>query len=819
MRRIRLKFLASFVMTMLLSRSAIASEYFDPGLLQAVDGKAALSDTSLLSEGFQPAGIYRVHINVNGNPVVFSSVRFELNKEKQLIACLSFKMYQKLGVDMNKVSSKAEDNELKNTCVPVEEQVPETKSSFDFSKLQLDIVIPQTVLLDENVQGIPVDEWDDGIPAIISTYQVSGQQYITRHTDTENSAYANLTNGFNIGAWRYRNNSTVSNTERWKSITNYVETAVHALKGELTIGDSSTPGDIFDSVLLRGIQLTSDDDMLPDQLNGFAPIIRGIAKSNAQVTVRENGYVIYQRSVPPGPFAITDLSSVSNGGKLEVTVTEADGSESKNTLAYSSVPQLLRDSQIKYNLSIGRYASSTSAVEQKPEIAQVALSYGLPLNTTIYGGSQYQNNYSAFSAGLGVDMNNFGGIALDITQSKGRREEESASGQMVRLTYRNEIQATDTQIQMDNRYYSGQYLSFSDWATAENLFDESRKRREYNFTINQSLTDSSSFYTTLSRSEDADRAVSRTWQLGWSSSVKSVSYSLAWSMSRNEGDPAWDKQLSLTLSVPFSEAFPVAQPVVNYTATSGLKGDLSNQVGVSGKVGNSQETTWNTQMSYASQPGQKSTQSASAGLDYQGNYGDMNLTYNAEQNHYLSWNASGSLIGHRHGVTFGRSASGSTGLIAIPGAQYVPLQNSMGITTDSRGYALVTDLRPYHRNNLSIDTHKADKRLDFSSTSAQLIPTKDAVVLAEMTAISGRKAVITVNYNGDVLPFGTTARLAGSDTVYYVGNKGQVYLNATPDKGTLTFTWGDKQSCTAPFEMPGEQDAKLPIVLLTLNCH
>ncbi|WP_158682287.1 fimbria/pilus outer membrane usher protein, partial [Cronobacter sakazakii] len=120
------------------------------------------------------------------------------------------------------------------------------------------------------------------------------------------SVYANLTNGLNVGAWRYRNNSTLSNSEGWHSITNYVETAVHALKSELTIGDSSTPGDVFDSLLVRGVQLASDDDMLPDQLNGFAPIIRGIAKSNARVTVRENGYVVYQRSVPPGPFVIND---------------------------------------------------------------------------------------------------------------------------------------------------------------------------------------------------------------------------------------------------------------------------------------------------------------------------------------------------------------------------------------------------------------------------------------------------------------------------------------------------------------------------------
>lgn len=818
MRSTQLTWLASVVMSVFFCRTLCAGEYFDPGLLQAVDGKAALSDTSLLSQGVQPAGTYRVHINVNGNPVMISSVRFDHNKEKQLIACLSFKAYQKLGVNMSKLLSDAKDNELTKNCAPMEEQVPETKTDFDFTKLQLDITIPQTVLRDESIQGVPEDEWDNGIPALVSNYQLSGQQYLSQKSDTPNSVYANVMNGLNIGAWRYRNNSTLSNKDGWKSITNYVETAINSLKGELTVGDSSTSGDVFDSILIRGIQLSSDDDMLPDQLSGFAPIIRGIAKSNAQVTVRENGYVIYQRSVPPGPFVINDLSSVSDGGKLDITVTEADGSETKNTLSYSSVPQLLRTGQIKYNLSAGRFITGSNAHEDEPEIIQLALSRGMPLNTTLYGGSQLHENYKAYSLGMGIDMKSLGGVALDVTSSKARRNDEIADGKMVRLTYRTDLPETDTQIQLDNRYYIDNYLSFSDWATAENLFLDSRKKKEYSLSINQSIIDSHSFYLMLSRSEDMDNSVSRSWQLGWNGSFSTVSFSLAYSMNRNGGDAEWDKQLALTLSIPFTERFPRAQPMVNYTATSGLKNDISNQLGVNGKFGGNQNFNWNTQLSYAATQGEQSTKSASAGVDYQGNYGDMNVTYNADQNRYVSWNASGSVVTHRHGVTFGRYSTGSLGLVSIPDAADVPLNNGMGLTTDPRGFALVTDLRPYHRNNLSIDTRNASKALDFASTSTQLVPTKDAVVVAQFTAISGRKAVVTIQHHGDVLPFGTRTRIEGSDNVYYVGDKGQVYLNAVPDKGQLNFSWGENETCSVPFELPADQEPKLPVVLLALTC-
>ncbi|WP_227413104.1 hypothetical protein, partial [Enterobacter cloacae complex sp. P4RS] len=42
-----------------------AKEYFDPSLLQAVNGEIPIADTTEMSKGFQPAGVYRVTININ----------------------------------------------------------------------------------------------------------------------------------------------------------------------------------------------------------------------------------------------------------------------------------------------------------------------------------------------------------------------------------------------------------------------------------------------------------------------------------------------------------------------------------------------------------------------------------------------------------------------------------------------------------------------------------------------------------------------------------------------------------------------------------
>lgn len=62
--------------SVMLSEKVFAAEYFDPGLLQSANGNTVINDTSLLSQGVQPAGTYRVQIKVNGNPSLVSDVRF-----------------------------------------------------------------------------------------------------------------------------------------------------------------------------------------------------------------------------------------------------------------------------------------------------------------------------------------------------------------------------------------------------------------------------------------------------------------------------------------------------------------------------------------------------------------------------------------------------------------------------------------------------------------------------------------------------------------------------------------------------------------------
>lgn len=148
-------------------------------------------------------------------------------------------------------------------------------------------------------------------------------------------------------------------------------------KSELTLGDTWSSSDVFDSVSIRGAKLESDENMLPDSQSGFAPTVRGIAKSNAQVTIKQNGYVIYQTYTPPGPFEINDLNPTSSAGDLEVTIKESDNSETIYTIPYAAVPILQREGHIKYSATAGKYRSN-SYNQNSPNVFQGDLIWGYP---------------------------------------------------------------------------------------------------------------------------------------------------------------------------------------------------------------------------------------------------------------------------------------------------------------------------------------------------------------------------------------------------------------------------------------------------------
>ncbi|MDU4436840.1 MAG: fimbria/pilus outer membrane usher protein, partial [Pluralibacter gergoviae] len=379
-----------------------------------------VADLSRFEKGQElPPGIYRVDIYLNDQFIATRDVTFhEGNNPQGLLPCLTLNQLAAMGVDTPAAAPQAD------RCQELTDIIREATSRLDVGEQRLYLTVPQAFMGNRARGYIPPSQWDQGITAGLLNYNFSGGS-MRSGGSSSSTAYLNVQSGFNAGAWRLRDNTTwrymradgAASRSRWQHINSWLERDIAPLRSRLTVGDSYTSGDIFDGINFRGVQLATDDNMLPDSQKGFAPEVRGIARGTAQVTIKQNGYEIYQSTVPPGPFVINDLYAAGNGGDLQVAIKEADGTAQTFTVPWSSVPLLQREGHTRYALTAGEYRSGGGRQKQ-PTLLQATFLHGLPSGWTLYGGSQFASRYRAFNLGAGKNMGEAGAVSLDITQAQ-----------------------------------------------------------------------------------------------------------------------------------------------------------------------------------------------------------------------------------------------------------------------------------------------------------------------------------------------------------------------------------------------------------------
>lgn len=426
-----------------LDNKAQARDFFDPSFINSLNGSdpSNAPDLSVFeARNAQAPGNYRVDIVFNGQYLDTKTIKFVIDNSRastasdeiKLAPCFSLKDLSQYGVRVKAFTKLKEDaNGCTNLTV-----IPDTKADFDFNAQRLNISIPQAAL-STVVQGfIPEDQFDDGINALLVNYQFSGSDDF----ESEDEYYSlNLQSGLNLGPWRIRNLSTWNKTKGdagdWESAYLYMQRSIRPINSNLVMGESSSLSGIFDSVPFTGVQLATDTSMLPESLRGYAPIIRGIAKTNARVIVKQNGYQVYQTYVAPGAFEITDMYPSGGSGDLYVTVEESDGSKQEFIVPFATLPVMVREGQLQYEITSGKYRPYDDGVHETP-FTQATASYGVSSSLTAYGGMQMASHYQALSSGLGYNLGDFGAASADVTQAWSKMQDrEKTSGQSWRIRY------------------------------------------------------------------------------------------------------------------------------------------------------------------------------------------------------------------------------------------------------------------------------------------------------------------------------------------------------------------------------------------------
>ncbi|RXN69651.1 fimbrial biogenesis outer membrane usher protein [Providencia rettgeri] len=811
------------------SQVAVAKDYFNPASLDKRGGQSIADIESLdifAQNGGQLPGRYTVDVYLNHDVVGTHSLDFVTGDDRKLRPVLTKQQWINWGVSpsASKVFSRLQNDDI---ITDIGELIPHATANFDFAQQKLLLNIPQVAIKASARGAVSPEFWEQGVPALLLDYNFSGSTTRASHRN-EQTEFLSLRSGVNLGAWRARNYSVYTRNKaqrKWDSIHTYIERNIAVLKSQLTLGETTTSGDIFDSFQFTGMKLETDDNMLPYSLRGFAPVVRGIARGEAQVTVKQNDIVIYQTYVPAGPFEITDLYPSTASGNLDVVVKEIDGSEQTFVVPFSSVPIMQREGQLKYAASIGKYRTTARRVKE-PRFLQSTFIYGLPWNITLYGGGLYAPDYQAAALGTGFNLEQYGAFSVDMTDAQTRFTQRFSQpkyhGQSYRFQYAKSLLNSGTTITLAGYRYSTEgYYDFAEANDSYAARTRFNKRSKLQVTLSQSLAEYGSVYLNGYQQDYWGRSgQEKTISSGYNTSWKGVSYGVSYTYSDMPNEKSADQRFAINVSIPLEHLLPNSR--INTTMSTDNRGMTAMQLGLSGSALDN-ALNYQLQQGYGNRGQQNS---GGASVSYKGRTGTVNsgISYSSDYRR-MNYGFQGGFVAHPNGITLAQSLGDTVAIVNAPDADNVVIQNRTGVSTNSSGYAVVPYLTPYQRNRILLDVNSLGEQVELANNSATVIPTRGAVVYANFETHIGWRALVTLTMKGQPLPFGAVVTLAepssGENDVPsgIVGSQSEVYLSGLPEQGSLIAKWGNgvDQQCRATFVLPN--DKQQPVMQVTATCH
>ncbi|MFW9081403.1 fimbria/pilus outer membrane usher protein [Pseudomonas sp. P2757] len=785
---------------------------FNTSFLQGVGSSVDLD--LLLSANRVLPGNYRVDVYSNEVLVGRRDIDFRrVEKNGRVEACLTLDMLQQLGINLSRLEAAGQlQPGVPEACYDLPSLIDQAKVNYDPARLRLSISVPQ-VAMQRGMRGY-VDPalWDAGVSAAFINYQLSSNR---RNTDNGTTISNNLglRNGVNLGAWRLRNESNFSSRtgqpNTFHSNRTYLQHDVTALKSQFSAGDIFSDSQLFDSVRYRGLKLSSDEGMRADSERGYAPVIRGVAESNATVEIRQNDYILYTTYVPPGPFEINDIYPSGSNGDLQVTIIEADGRRRETVQAFSSLPIMVRQGQINYSVSAGKYKSNSEGLAS-PQFISSTLAYGMSSNMTGILGVQTSDNFNAMSLGMGRNTS-FGAVSFDVTHSSSQARGQTTQGNSLRMLYAKTFTGTDTNFTLAAYRYSTEgYRTLTDHIEDESATEQRRgnSKTRTDLTVSQSLGRDQRFGNVYLNATDQrywGRGGSQSLSAGYSNNWRDMTYNLGVMHTKdvgNSGPSNNDTQLSLSLSFPLGST-PRA-PRAFLSTTSQKSGD-NTQLGVNGYLSENSDTYYSVQAGNNSNSGN----SGSASISTRNSFVDVNAGY-SQGSGYTSQNLSlaGSVVAHAGGINLGQTLGETFALAEVPDVPAgVKIGSYSGTETGRNGFAVIPNTQPYRVNWISLDTRDLGANVEIENATQQVVPRRGAAVLVRYLSQTGRRVQFELfDTAHNRLPFGAALEDAAGKQIAITDPSGKALALVQDQSATLTIKWAGKQ-CQATYSLPPRDEA------------
>lgn len=796
--------------------------FMSPGSQQRID-------LSRYNQDLTPVGSYRAELVVNGkrvgrDEVIIKDRLVEGKAVSKVDICIKPSTLAALDINLEKLSDQAQ-RQIKGVkegeCLALNQLLPENSIDFDTNDQILNLNLPQVYLINRPRGYVNPEQWDQGVTAATLGYNANASRTHYGNQDYDN-LYANLNGGFNLKGWYFRHNGIYTKPHDsgsdYNNINTYVQRDIVAIQSRLLAGDANTKGELFDTLSFRGIQIANEEQMLPNALRGYAPVVRGTARTAAKVVIRQSGNVIYEKNVAPGPFEITDLYPTGYGGNLDVSIEEADGGRQNFQVPYASTSNLLRPGTHHYSLTYGKLRSTS--LKSEPVLIEGTYRRGINNGLTLYGGVQGNENYQAVQGGTSIGTP-IGAFSLDVTQAKTKLGEAagidqgSMSGQSYQLKYSQNIESTGSNLSIAAyRFSTDGYMDYMTGMTTRETIQYGhnkniirRAKNRLSVSAAQTLPQGyGQFY--ISAWQQAywnDNTTDRQYQFGYNNRFKSISYGLSMTRSQDAFGNGQNTYM-LNMTIPLDNLFGFNQ--MGITVNRGPGNTMSEQVFAGGSAGEDRQYSYNLTAGNNRQGGSDGSTSSSLVVN-----GSMRSPYATISGlagtgkGYETYSAglSGAMVAHSGGLTLTPYSGDTYALVEAKGAKGAKMVSSPGIRIDSFGYAVVPYLTAYQMNDIEISPKGLSNNVELNLTSQKVAPYSGAVVKITYDTTIGYPVLISApQTNGQSLPFGADVYDENDRHIGVVGQGGRLFARVSSMEGQLKVVWGEAidQQCTLSYLMP-----------------
>jgi outer membrane usher protein PapC len=753
------------------------------------------------SANFIMPGHYSLMVHVNGDTLTEFPIDYFPAEDdaKSSVACLSPTLVNELGLKehVNKSLIWWHDG----ACLDLT-SVPGMQARGNLGTSALYVSIPQDQLEYTAANWDPPSRWDEGIAGVLFDYNFNAQttEY-KRGKGRSDNLSGNGTAGINLGAWRLRGDwqtqmqrsedQPSQNQFAWSRF--YALRALPSLRSNLIVGEDYLDSNLFGSFRYTGANLSSNDNMLPPNLRGYAPEVSGVARTNARVVIRQQGRVLYDTQVPQGAFRIQDLNDAVSG-KLDVRVEEQDGSVQEFQMDTASIPYLTRPGTVRYKLATGKPSDWEHQVDG-PAFATGEFSWGVSNGWSLYGGSLGAKDYGSLAVGVGRDLMAFGALSLDVTQSRATLpEHDTLSGKSYRASYSKRFDEYDSQVTFAGyRFSEESYLSMNEFIEVQRGSQPLSQSKElYTATLSKQFRDSAlSVYLnynhqTYWNSQASDRyslSLSRYFDVG---GLKNLSLSLT--AYQNKGNGTSDDGAYLSVSIPWDSTGSFSY------SSSVNRGDTSHSLSYYDRI--------NERNHYMLSAGTSSSGDTASGfLSHDGDQAQLTASASYQAGEYtsagLSVQGGATLTGQGAALHRSNVMGGTRLLVDTQGVADVPVRGNGGVTRTNRfGKAVVTDVNSYYRNQASIVLDDLADDVEATQSVTQATLTEGAIGYRSFDVIAGHKAMVIIRMaDHRAPPFGASAQNSRSQETGIVGEEGSTYLSGMKPGETMSLHWDGSERC------------------------